>query len=677
MNKFKKTIAGVLGFAIALSLVVVATSAKADTISDLQAQIANLTQQLSALSGGSILATNNTFNADLTVGSSGATVTALQTWLISQGYSISAGATGYFGAQTKAAVAAYQTANGITPAAGYFGPITRAKVNGAATVAPVGTTYPAGCASSAGYSSTTGQACSTVSTLPAGCSSTAGYSSTTGVSCSTGVSTTGSVVMDGTDGSLTVSTSPYVSRSQTLKKGDTKDIYAVDLQDIGGPVTVNRFDVYFNTRPWLIFNQLVLKDSTGKVIATKTLSSASDATEITTGSDYLVRFDNVNYTVPEGGADTILVVNATVLSSSDKITGQTVLVQVPQGAIRTINGKGYTDSLGLGSEYDASANSLILSENGSNGILDTRIDPSTPDTRNETISTSNTTSGEVLGVFGVKEENQNGQINGLTFAINSAASTSQVFQNIQLFDGSTQYGATSFTNGQAIFTNLSINMTQDQWKSLTLKADVLATTSAFTATATLSAGSNPNPLIVGSDSNYNTLTLNSANEDITANNVTFIPNGGIAITNLTSSKGTVTTPTTGTWLAAYPSLGFTVVNNGNNAIFLSATSTTALAINTNGTAVTSSGVASTTITSVVASGSVTGDTANAYIVQAGASRTFTYNFSIDNTGGSTAAKKVSITQINYGTGEANGTGSGDNAQYNVNFGLQNLYVQVP
>ena len=48
MNKFTKTIAGVLGFAIALSLVVVATTApaKADTISDLQAQIASLTAQL-------------------------------------------------------------------------------------------------------------------------------------------------------------------------------------------------------------------------------------------------------------------------------------------------------------------------------------------------------------------------------------------------------------------------------------------------------------------------------------------------------------------------------------------------------------------------------------------------------------------------------------------------------
>jgi len=69
-----------------------------------------------------------TFTRNLTVGSTGADVTALQTKL---GVNP---ATGYFGAITKAAVIAYQTQNGITPAAGYVGPITLAKLN---YVAPV------------------------------------------------------------------------------------------------------------------------------------------------------------------------------------------------------------------------------------------------------------------------------------------------------------------------------------------------------------------------------------------------------------------------------------------------------------------------------------------------------------------------------------------------------------
>lgn len=69
-----------------------------------------------------------TFTGDLDVGMSGPQVTALQNWLIKKGYAVPAGATGFYGGQTKAAVAAYQKANGISPAVGMFGPKTRAHV---------------------------------------------------------------------------------------------------------------------------------------------------------------------------------------------------------------------------------------------------------------------------------------------------------------------------------------------------------------------------------------------------------------------------------------------------------------------------------------------------------------------------------------------------------------------
>ncbi len=83
------------------------------------------------------------FSRDLTVGSTGADVTCLQAALIGMGYSIPAGATGYFGAQTVAAVKAWQTAKGVSPAAGYFGAISRAAFGGTVVVNP-GTPAPAG-----------------------------------------------------------------------------------------------------------------------------------------------------------------------------------------------------------------------------------------------------------------------------------------------------------------------------------------------------------------------------------------------------------------------------------------------------------------------------------------------------------------------------------------------------
>ena len=61
----------------------------------------------------------------------GEDVRALQTLLIQQGYSIPAGASGYFGLQTEYALDAYQMANNIAPHGGYFGPITRAQMKSA------------------------------------------------------------------------------------------------------------------------------------------------------------------------------------------------------------------------------------------------------------------------------------------------------------------------------------------------------------------------------------------------------------------------------------------------------------------------------------------------------------------------------------------------------------------
>lgn len=129
-NVIAKVAAVVAGLGLVFSSFAYAVPAKAATTAELEAQVAALLAQIQALQGGSSSASAGAaFTMDMTIGASGAEVTRLQNWLISKGYSIPAGATGYFGAQTAAAVAKYQMAKGITPAAGYFGPMTRAAVN--------------------------------------------------------------------------------------------------------------------------------------------------------------------------------------------------------------------------------------------------------------------------------------------------------------------------------------------------------------------------------------------------------------------------------------------------------------------------------------------------------------------------------------------------------------------
>jgi hypothetical protein len=74
------------------------------------------------------------FSANLQLGSVGADVAALQTFLVAQGFTISDltvgfdSAKGYFGNSTYLALKGYQSSVGI-PATGFFGPLTRTKVN--------------------------------------------------------------------------------------------------------------------------------------------------------------------------------------------------------------------------------------------------------------------------------------------------------------------------------------------------------------------------------------------------------------------------------------------------------------------------------------------------------------------------------------------------------------------
>lgn len=122
-----KKIFGLVALFAAVVLFAGANTVKAATAQELQDQINALLAQIGSLQGGSSTSCYS-FTRDLTVGSQGADVTALQNYLAAKGY-FNVAATGYFGAITAQAAAAWQSANGVMPAAGYFGAISRAKYN--------------------------------------------------------------------------------------------------------------------------------------------------------------------------------------------------------------------------------------------------------------------------------------------------------------------------------------------------------------------------------------------------------------------------------------------------------------------------------------------------------------------------------------------------------------------
>ncbi|MBI5401389.1 peptidoglycan-binding protein [Candidatus Wolfebacteria bacterium] len=137
-KKVKKVAAIGLSLATAITFAggVMSASAQTVTIESLLAQIAQLQVLIAQLQAGQSAVSSYNYTRDLTSGSTGNDVKALQQFLNSKGYTVASSGAGsvgnestYFGSKTAAALAKYQAAVGISPAAGYFGPKTRAYVN--------------------------------------------------------------------------------------------------------------------------------------------------------------------------------------------------------------------------------------------------------------------------------------------------------------------------------------------------------------------------------------------------------------------------------------------------------------------------------------------------------------------------------------------------------------------
>src|SRR3989344_4866198 len=134
-----------------------------------------------------VTATDIQYAATVKQGSSGQAVLIWQKFLNNYS-SANLVADGAFGPLTSNAAKVWQASRSLV-ADGVLGPMSRAsavaQIN-AGIVLPGPGTFPAGCSSASGFSTTTGLSCGL--SLPAGCTSTAGFSPTTGASCSSGTS---------------------------------------------------------------------------------------------------------------------------------------------------------------------------------------------------------------------------------------------------------------------------------------------------------------------------------------------------------------------------------------------------------------------------------------------------------------------------------------------------------
>ena len=235
------------------------------------------------------MAQGYTFSSNLTVGSTGPDVVALQTWLITSGYQIpaitsGAASKGYFGSQTQAAVKLFQAAKGV-PNTGFVGPLTRGVLNGGSTVSTVSSNCLAGW-TSASYSGT-------MYCVPPGSSLPAG--NTLPASNPTGITTSG------VSGTLTVAQSGSVAIGATFNTGQTVNIAGFKLQAGPSDMQVNTLTADFNVRPWLYFSSFSLvNQSTGQVLIPPTAINSNSFTELTASEDYRYTVSGLNFVIPHG-----------------------------------------------------------------------------------------------------------------------------------------------------------------------------------------------------------------------------------------------------------------------------------------------------------------------------------------------------------------------------------------
>jgi len=456
MNLKSKLFASAVAFTMVLSLVAVPVSAQTTAeltaqINSLLAMIAQLQAQISggATTGGSA----TTFSTDLTVGSKGADVTALQTWLVSKGFlTMPAGvAMGYFGSLTKSAVAKYQVSVGITPAVGYFGPITRAKINVLVVVVPPGTVVPG----------------------------------------STGITT------PGVEGSI-AATESSAGTVSTVYEGDSKvAILGIKIEATDSDMAVQRmkFDLdedvtasdtkFYNK----IYKKLYVTEG-GNVLASADLNSTTVTKD---GTNYYVTIAGFNSVIPKNSSKTYLI-KADVYDAIDSAdySSETYTIAVATDGIRAVDGAGIDQYSGTTAIAATPTVAATLSDSAT---LTLSLNSSTPK-KNDVICAGGASENEcdllTLLVFDIKAEKDKVKITDMNVQVDktTGAGTAVASTTVYLYEGSIVIDSATITSGDtAIFNDIDYIINKDVTKTLTVKADIRSANTAraaFTAVASSS-----------------------------------------------------------------------------------------------------------------------------------------------------------------------------------------------
>ncbi len=627
-NAIAKVAAAVAGLSlVAMSLAFSAVPAKAAVDAATQAKIDALMAQIASLQGGSSSSASMTFTMDLHTGSSGADVTALQNWLISKGYSIPAGATGYFGAQTASALAAFQAANGISPASGYFGPVTRAKVN-----------------SMAGGSTTTG-------------------------GTSTGGLSGGEADLRNFD----------LLAGDDLMEADSDAEIAVAKFDVdGGDARLQRVTIDFQAvsgsyseKPWDYVNSLAVYLD-GKKIGDVDAGSKSDwdkedddSAHTASSLDFYTIDVSVNGVVKEGDKAE-LSIRADAQDNYDGTdVNQTFKVQVPTDGIRAVDSQGIQQYTGDGEEI------VLGFDAEESGDLTVKKSSDTPTAG--TIVVDDTTTSDQFDVLKFEIKNTDAAdalINSITFTVATSTADSvasdltDIVRTATLTVNGDDFDGDVNNDGTIDFNDLDVTVDGDDTTDFTLSVELFGQSGHYQASGQgltfkiLDASTDVDA--EGVDSGDNSTVSGSA----IGYTQSIAVDGGITVEG--NSMSAVQTYNSNTVTASYGTftLKFDVTANGDDVyipktigVSTNTSNQTASSTHKIGVEVETAMSASTTSSVTTTSLTTTADSENSlyYIVHDGDSETFTATVTVNPLGTSSdvANFQVGLDKVYFSATSAN------------------------
>ncbi len=425
--------------------------AGAVTVAELQAQINALMAQLSSLQGATAPAATAAITSDLTVGASGAQVTALQQSLVAGGHLVmpAGAAYGYFGSLTKSAVMKWQAANGI-PATGYFGPMSRAKYN---VSAPATTT-----------------------TTP-----------------------TATISTTGVEGTITVSVNPTPSAAKLYENEDRKAVAGIKLEAKTSDIKIERIKLDLDHVTGTTVNDTnVYRKIAGKlyVMDGSTVVGSVDlnsTTVVKDGTDYFVTVSGMSFVVPKDSTKVLTVALDAMSQWDTDYDTETWSIGVPVEGVRGVDGAGVNQ---YGPSTAFSRSFTTQGDVVDDATIAISTNSSTPADQ-EVLCTSGADEDECddleLLRLNLKAEKDDVKVTDLVVNVQKTGAGAASTTVARLYEGSTAIGSATVTNfsgsTSVTFSDIDYVVAKDSTKTLSLKIDVTdanGSISTFSASSTAS-----------------------------------------------------------------------------------------------------------------------------------------------------------------------------------------------